>query len=805
MFNFFQSWNIRKKMMALLLLVALLPTLVVVIGNLGLHSQNLRQVISDRLVDNRRGVAIELEEGMVQILEQTKRAAAQPILLRAVAIKNMGAIEQLMASYLRLTRADIFGIYDEEGKPILVLRKDKTQESVPKVSSVQVQDGVGVSSPPSGSNGRVSAQDPSFKEDDKDDLATGDDFNFEDVDVPDRNHDKLSFEEASSTQSQGLEIKIIRMKSKPLPEGLIHQISLSGRAIDLSVQSDGIMQSTYVALEFAGSQIGSLLQGIILDQAFADGMKKRTGLEVALTHPGGEKIVSTLSGHNKLSKDNAINDVTEIKVDTRNYLYTFLPIGESEWREASGIALLQSLEPLQADQRQFAILSLAMFVLITGLVVLMSSSISNSLSQPLQLLTMTVKKISSGDFTERVPVISKDEIGQLATSFNDMTESLQESRNALISAKDYTGNIIKSMLNALIVVSPKGKIQTVNKASCTLLGYEEHELIGQPLELVFDQAPFSSPENGKTILKDSLKKDERFYKTKKGKRIPVLFTRSVMHNREGEVEGIVCLAQDISDQKKAEGELKAYSAQLQSSNRELQDFAHISSHDLQEPLRKVTAFGDRLKQKCGASLNEKGLDYLDRMLNAARRMQNLIDGLLSYSRVTTKGKPFKSVDLDKVVRGVLSDLEIRIEQTRGSVEVGELPTIDSDPLQMRQLFQNLIGNALKFNCPGDPPIVKVSSRIFNERRKDLNAFGGGELCQTTVEDNGIGFDEKYVDRIFGVFQRLHGRGEYEGTGIGLSVCRKIVERHSGTITAVSAPGKGAKFIFSLPTKQRIGD
>jgi len=226
---------------------------------------------------------------------------------------------------------------------------------------------------------------------------------------------------------------------------------------------------------------------------------------------------------------------------------------------------------------------------------------------------------------------------------------------------------------------------------------------------------------------------------------------------------------------------------LQRSNHELQDFAYVASHDLQEPLRKIQAFGDRLKTKCAAALTDDGRDYLERMQNAASRMQTLINDLLAFSRVTTKGQPFELVELSRVAREVLSDLEVRIEQTGARIEVADLPTLDADPMQMRQLLQNLIGNALKFRREHFKPLVKVSSRPVN-----------GAHCELRVEDNGIGFDMKYLERIFGMFQRLHGREHYEGTGVGLAICRKIAERHGGQITAESAPGRGATFIVTLP-------
>ena len=251
-------------------------------------------------------------------------------------------------------------------------------------------------------------------------------------------------------------------------------------------------------------------------------------------------------------------------------------------------------------------------------------------------------------------------------------------------------------------------------------------------------------------------------------------------------------------------ELRLANAQLQRSNQELQDFAYVASHDLQEPLRKIQVFGDRLHAKCGEALSEPGRDYLGRMQNAARRMQTLINDLLMFSRVTTKAGSCVSVDLARVAHEVVSDLEVRLEQTGGRVEIGDLPTIDADPTQMRQLFQNLIGNALKFRRQEEAPIVKVGAQLLPGAAQRDHTLAT-QRCHITVADNGIGFDTKYLDRIFTVFERLHHSGAYEGTGVGLAVCRKIVERHGGSITACSTPGQGATFLVSLPVEHPKGD
>lgn len=236
--------------------------------------------------------------------------------------------------------------------------------------------------------------------------------------------------------------------------------------------------------------------------------------------------------------------------------------------------------------------------------------------------------------------------------------------------------------------------------------------------------------------------------------------------------------------------IQRHSQELIRSNQDLQDFAYAASHDMQEPLRKIQSFSDRLQTRYAHQLDERGLDYLDRMQQAAARMQVLIVDLLAYSRVTTQARPFAPVDLNEVLTAVLADLDIRIEETDATIQLEPLPTIDADTTQMAQLFLNLLSNALKFIEPGRPPVIHIHSQP-----------AGRASYTIVITDNGIGFDEKYLDRIFGVFQRLHGRQEYSGTGVGLAICQKIVKRHGGYITAHSVPGEGATFFITLPAHQ----
>ncbi|MEL6149097.1 MAG: PAS domain-containing protein [Chloroflexota bacterium] len=263
---------------------------------------------------------------------------------------------------------------------------------------------------------------------------------------------------------------------------------------------------------------------------------------------------------------------------------------------------------------------------------------------------------------------------------------------------------------------------------------------------------------------------------------------------------VMALVRDMSDQRSAEEklqrstqELQVFTAELERSNAELQSFAYSASHDLQEPLRKIQAFGDLLVRHAGDDLDENATDYLNRMTGAASRMQQLIDGLLTFSRVTTDARVFRAIDLQQVLDEVLNDLEVSIARAGATITADAMPTVEGDLFQMRQLFQNLISNALKYTAPGNPPQIDITCRVINQ--------GSADYVRITFTDNGIGFDSKHRDRIFGVFQRLHTRNQYAGTGMGLAICKRIVERHSGEITAVGRKGQGASFIVTLPVKQ----
>ncbi|MFD2512491.1 PAS domain S-box protein [Pontibacter locisalis] len=384
---------------------------------------------------------------------------------------------------------------------------------------------------------------------------------------------------------------------------------------------------------------------------------------------------------------------------------------------------------------------------------------------------------------------------------HDISE-LKKAEEALRESENKINSIIQGAVDGIITINTRGIIEMVNPAAAKQFGYEADELLGKSINILMPEPDRSLHDSymhhyhvtgekriigiGREVT--GMRKD--------GSIFPFYLSISeVMLSDRKVYTGFV---HDITKQKLTEERLRRYTAELERSNRELQDFAYVSSHDLQEPLRKIQAFGDRLKIKEYENLSDQGKDYVDRMLNAASRMQNLINDLLNFSRVTTKATPFVKVELDNILDEVISDLEVSIERTNTEIIRSPLPVIEAEPTQMRQLFQNLLSNAIKFRKENESPIINIYAKNL-QRQAHLTATPGDEVTEIYVEDNGIGFDEKYLDRIFNIFQRLEGQ-KYEGSGIGLAVCRKIAIRHGGDITARSQPGVGTRFIITLALK-----
>ncbi|MGC3989172.1 MAG: ATP-binding protein [Chthoniobacteraceae bacterium] len=381
-----------------------------------------------------------------------------------------------------------------------------------------------------------------------------------------------------------------------------------------------------------------------------------------------------------------------------------------------------------------------------------------------------------------------------------------EIERALAAERNLLNSLINVMPEYVYVKDLERRFILNNRSHLEILGASSPtEVYGKRSEDFFS-AEQTRPylESDLQILKDGISSFDMLYcwKDREGNPWWTSTTKVALRDEEGKITGLVGITSDVTKFKLVEEELRATAAQMERQNRELKDFAAVASHDLQEPLRKIMTFSDRLVKKCGEAMGQEGQDFVLRTMDAARRMQLLIQDLLKFSQIGSRELPFVPVDLGEVIWDVVSDLEVRIESVKAELKIGSLPEIEGDPILLRQLFQNLLTNAMKFQKPEVPPVISVQAVVQPYHGPDiLGARQGDPVCKITVSDNGIGFDPKFSEQIFTIFQRLHSRDKYEGTGIGLAVVRRIVDKHGGTVEAHSIENEGATFHVTLPMKQ----
>ncbi|MEP7164723.1 MAG: ATP-binding protein [Ferruginibacter sp.] len=506
-----------------------------------------------------------------------------------------------------------------------------------------------------------------------------------------------------------------------------------------------------------------------------------------------------------------------------DHLEGFQPILQGK-AELGTLYLKSDMEAMYAQLRRYGVIALLLFVLSLLVAYILSEILQRSISKPILALEQTAKIISEKrDYSVRATAYGKDEIGALTIAFNHMltriesqnreiisfnqrleekitqrTHALQEANETLKQQKDFVETIINSSIDIIGVFDTEMNYVMLNKRGNEFYNTGEQDIIGRNLLEVYPQ------------LKDSeMVRDMQIAFT--GQTITNTSYRSIVLGRYfensyiplkdqyGAVYGVLTIAHDITNIMESHEKLAVVNEELLKSNNDLEQFAYIASHDLQEPLRKIQVF----TQLLGENLDHKEnmLKYQDKINQSAGRMQGLIQDVLSFSRISKKEDAFIDTDLNKLMDNLRNDFELLIQETGAQIGYEGLPTIEGIVLQLSQLFSNLISNSLKYT--DKRPVITITARMLSKNEVTANPrlTNKNGYTQISFSDNGIGFDPEYNEQIFTIFQRLHGRQAYSGTGIGLAICRKIAETHQGFITAEGRPGAGAVFTLILPLMQ----
>lgn len=359
-----------------------------------------------------------------------------------------------------------------------------------------------------------------------------------------------------------------------------------------------------------------------------------------------------------------------------------------------------------------------------------------------------------------------------------------------LEAGDLFRQLLESAPDAIIIVDSDGNILLVNRMAEVMFGYDRAELMGKAVEVLLpERFRGGHLQHRKNFFANARTRPmgsglELFATNKNGNEIPVEISLSPMQSEDGQL--VTAVVRDITERQQAREALEQHARDLERSNAELEQFAYVASHDLQEPLRMVASYAQLLSRRYRDQLDEDADDFIDYIVDGATRMQDLINDLLAFSRIGSRGGEFNPIDTNAVLQRVLNNLQLTIDETHAVITCDHLPELNGDELEVVQLFQNLISNALKFHGEAPPAI-------------HIGTHQEGNEVVFSVADQGIGIEPQYAERIFLLFQRLHGKKEYPGTGIGLAICKKIIDKHGGRIWIKSQPGKGTTFYFTLPT------
>jgi len=461
-------------------------------------------------------------------------------------------------------------------------------------------------------------------------------------------------------------------------------------------------------------------------------------------------------------------------------------IGSENFGRYIGIMKRQGVSEITGDLVSAFSETLILVVAFLMLSLMVGIFFTRRLTRPLEQLTDSVTQFALGRLDNKIVDETSDEIGELGRAFNTMVAE----RNKKEEVIKKLSNAVEQSPATIVITDVEGVIEYANPSFYELNGFARpDEVIGQNMQIV------KSGEHSKdfvvnfweTILAGRIWRGEWCNKRKNGELYWASAVTSPLKDEQGNITHFVEVKEDITERRKKDVELCESKLKLERSNRALRDFASHAAHDLNEPLRKIKVFGNWLREDAD-NLDDKHKDYLRRMISASDRMHLLVEQLLKYSKVSCDGITLESFNLGEVVEQVVDDLEIRFAETGGILDCEDLPTVLADKMLITQLFQNLIANSLKYVRSGVVPEIKISSCLEETHHKII------------LKDNGIGMDEKNLERIFKPFDRLHGQSEYDGSGIGLAICRKVAEVHGGTIEVESKLGKGSTFIFTLQTQ-----
>jgi PAS domain S-box-containing protein len=550
----------------------------------------------------------------------------------------------------------------------------------------------------------------------------------------------------------------------------------------------------------------------------------RQGFIEGRNHP--EDVSGMITLFTRFNRISYINKAIHIWSEADPLVARFIPIGEQLHAEINSPnpsperinAIIGAIDPLNAQLTKLEddfsytlgegsrwlenlvlklLFAIALTVEVTGLTlaIVVSRNIQKGLTEILQ----SAKAVAKKEFNRKAKAFSKDEIGILANNFNSMAEELERNIREIEQTQQKFKGLLESAPDAIVIVGEEGIIQLVNNKCELIFGYKKNELIGYNVELLLPERFRSAPDEQRKVFYDfpGVRSTEvgleLLGRRKNGDEFPVEISLSPLNTEEGLL--VTAAIRDISEKKRLEKEIreanvtlekkvKQRTAELEIKNKELEQFAYVASHDLQEPLRTTSSFVELLRKQYYGKIDDNANRYIDYVVQASDRMKTLIKDLLDYSRIGRE-KQFEPVDCNIAFDEVMADLAKVIKENKAVIRAGKLPVVNAFPTELKLLFQNLISNSIKFQKPGIAPHIDISTTKENGH------------WHFQFRDNGIGIEKQYQQRIFIIFQRLHNRSVYEGSGIGLAHCKKIVELHGGTIWVESEAGKGSIFHFTI--------